>query len=58
MPFQNAMSTTVESLSPTPTTTSGTDEYSGSLRERRAPLDHASQLGAISDVTDDEEEGR
>lgn len=49
------MGNTLESISPTGT--SSIDEYQQELRQRRPPVDHASQLGAISDVTD-EEEGR
>lgn len=51
----NPMSNNVETLSPS--TTSGIDDYQNDLRQRRPPLDHASQLGAISDVTDDDETG-
>lgn len=32
------------------------EDFQGDVRPRRAPIDHASQLGAISDVTDEEEE--
>lgn len=53
------MSTHVETMSPTTTTTtSGMDDYSVEQRQRRPPLDHASQLGAISDVTDEDDEER
>lgn len=40
-----------------PTVTNAADDYQHDIRQRSAPIDHASQLGAISDVTD-EEEGR
>ncbi|CAF0879628.1 unnamed protein product [Rotaria sordida] len=44
---------TIETFSPT--TTSGIDDYQHETRQRCVPIDHASQLGAISDVTDEEE---
>ena len=48
------MMNNIETISPTGT--SGIDDYQHDIRQRRAPVDHASQLGAISDVTDEEEE--
>ncbi|CAF1455622.1 unnamed protein product [Adineta steineri] len=48
------LSNNIETVSPT--ATSGIDDYQHEIRQRRAPVDHASQLGAISDVTDEEEE--
>lgn len=39
-----------------PTVTNGLDDFSSEVRQRRVPVDHASQLGAISDVTDEDEE--
>ena len=35
---------------------SSVDDYQTDDHQRRAPVDHASQLGAISDVTDEEED--
>ena len=51
---QRYLSNSTEAVSPTGTTT-GIDDYPHEARQRRAPVDHASQLGAISDVTDEEE---
>ena len=51
---QNTLSQSLEAISPT--VTNGIEEFPGELRPRRVPVDHASQLGAISDVTDEEEE--
>jgi hypothetical protein len=48
------MANNIDTISPT--ATSGIDDYQHEIRQRRPPLDHASQLGAISDVTDEEEE--
>jgi len=48
------MSNNIDTVSPT--ATSGIDDYQHDVRQRRPPVDHASQLGAISDVTDEEEE--
>jgi hypothetical protein len=48
------MANNIETISPT--ATSGIDDYQPDIRQRRPPVDHASQLGAISDVTDEEEE--
>jgi hypothetical protein len=48
------MGNNLETVSPTGA--SGVDDFQPEMRQRRPPLDHASQLGAISDVTDEEEE--
>jgi hypothetical protein len=48
------MGNNLETISPTDT--SGIDDYQHDIRQRRPSVDYASQLGAISDVTDEEEE--
>jgi hypothetical protein len=48
------MGNNLETVSPT--ATSGIDDFQQEMRQRRPPVDHASQLGAISDVTDEDEE--
>lgn len=47
------MGSNLETISPTGA--SSIDDYQQETRQRRPPVDHASQLGAISDVTDEEE---
>ena len=48
------MGNNLETVSPTGT--NGIDDFQADIRQRRPPVDHASQLGAISDVTDEDEE--
>ncbi len=48
------MGNNLETVSPT--ANSGIDDFQPDIRQRRPPVDHASQLGAISDVTDEDEE--
>jgi hypothetical protein len=50
------MTNNIETISST--ATSGIDGYQQDIRQRRSRVDHASQLGAISDVTDEEEKRR
>lgn len=49
-----SLSNNVDNVSPTVTTV--TEDFQNDIRPKRPPVDHASQLGAISDVTDEEEE--
>jgi hypothetical protein len=48
------MGNNLETVSPT--AVSGIDDFQQEIRQRRPPVDHASQLGAISDVTDEDDE--
>lgn len=52
--LQTSLPSNPETMSPTAGST--IDDYPHEMRQRRAPVDHASQLGAISDVTDEDEE--
>ncbi|CAM4861538.1 unnamed protein product [Rotaria socialis] len=47
------ISNNIDTISPT--VTSSVDDYQHEIRQRCVPVDHASQLGAISDVTDEED---